>query len=159
MRRAGLVLLLAGHAHASPNRGVVDVSEEIGVASATHTTVTCAYARRFASERFYGELRLGFGTTGTLLVVEERGGVGIVFRRGERIEVSLGWRVGHTHLRGEINELPFTVNVLALEAAAVIAVGLGEKWRLRASPAVPTLFWNRTYAGSIGLELGAEYAF
>ena len=159
MTRGVLVLLLATSASASPNRASLDIAEEIGVLSTTHTTLTGAYARRFWDERVYAEARLGFGTTGSLVVVEERAGIGLVFKRREKFEVSVGWRFGHTHFRGELSDLPFTVNVFALELVVQIAIAFKDDWRIRATPIAPTLFWSGTYAGTIGLELGAEYAF
>lgn len=154
-----LVLLAAGPASASPNRVGVTLAEEIGVLSATHTTVTGSYMRRFWHDRLYAEARFGAGTTGTLLVLEERAGIGVVFRSGERIEVLVGWRFGHSHFGGELNDTPFTLNLLAFEVAVQFGIAVARDWRVRVVPVAPTLFWNKTYGGSIGLELGVDYAF
>src|SRR5215813_3598428 len=78
---AALVCGLAGAAwaDAGDNHVSADVAGNIGVLSATHTTLTAAYARRIAGDRGYVEARIGAGTTGSLLVLEERAGIGLVF--------------------------------------------------------------------------------
>lgn len=143
----------------TPNHVSIDLAEELGILSTTHTTVTAAYARRLWSDRLYVEARVGLGTNGNLAIVEERAGVGLVFRSGERVEVLVGWRIGDTYLRGDLNAAPYAIHLLAVETVAAILVGVARDWRLRAVPIAPTLFWNRTYGGSIGLELGVDRAF
>jgi hypothetical protein len=141
------------------NQLSVDLAAEFGVLSTTHTTLTAAYARRLWDGRLYIEARLGVGTDLELAVLEERVGVGLVFQPGTRTELLVGWRIGGTHLRGHLNLAPYAVHLLAIELVVQLCIDLRSRWRLLASPVVPTLFWHRTYGGAIGLELGMGRAF
>lgn len=141
----------------------VDLAGEIGVLSQSHATVTAGYMRRLWGERLYVEARLGAGASADFVVLEVRGGVGLVFRPGERTELLVGWRVGDTylngHLAGDIGFAPLQIHLLAIELAITFQLELDERWRLRALPVVPTVFWNGTYGGALGLELGVGRAF
>ena len=97
-----IVLELSGAARADSgdNHVSADVAEEFGVLSATHTTVTAAYARRIWDGHAYVEARLGTGTTGHLLVVEARAGIGLVFAPSPRVDLLVGWRLGDSYFRG-----------------------------------------------------------
>jgi hypothetical protein len=119
--------------------------------------------RRLWGERLYVEARLGIGLSSDFVVVEGRGGVGLVLRPGERIELLVGWRIGDTylngHLTGDIGFAALQIHLLAIELAIALQLDLGDGWRLRALPLVPTVFWNGTYGGALGLELGVARAF
>jgi len=141
------------------NQLSVDLAAEIGVLSTTHATLTAAYARRLWDGRLYVEARVGVGTDAELAVIEERAGVGLAFRPRTRTEVLVGWRLGGTHLRGHLNRARYAVHLLAIELVVQLCIDLRPRWRLLVSPAVPTLFWHRTYGGAIGLELGVGRAF
>lgn len=159
---AVLVVELSVGAWAAPdgeNHVSADVAAEIGVLSATHTTVTAAYARRLWDRRAYVEARLGGGTTGRLLVLEERAGIGLVFAPSERLDLLVGWRLGDSYFRGTLGEAPYAVHLLAAELVVQLSIAVSPRWRLRAVPLAPTLFWNRTYGGSLGVELGLGHAF
>lgn len=156
-----IVLELSGAARADSgdNHVSADVAEEFGVLSATHTTVTAAYARRIWDGHAYVEARLGTGTTGHLLVVEERAGIGLVFTPSPRVDLLVGWRLGDSYFRGSLGDADYAVHLLAIEVVAQLAIAIDPRWRLRAVPVAPTLFWNRTYGGSLGIELGLDRAF
>jgi hypothetical protein len=159
LRRIACTAGLANSAAASPSQLTVDGAGELGILSTSRATLTAGYTRRFWCDRAYAEARLGGGTTGDLAVIEERAGVGLVFRRDEPVEVALGWRVGHTYLRGDLGDQPFAVNLLAVELVVQIAVAIAPGWRLHATPLAPTVYWHRTYSASLGLEAGVAYAF
>ena len=158
---AVLVCGLAGAAwaDAGDNHVSADLAENIGVLSATHTMLTAGYARRIAGDRGYVEARLGAGTTGSLLVLEGRGGIGLVFAPSPRVDLLVGWRLGDSYFRGSIGDAPYAVHMLAIEVVVQLAIALDRDWRLRAVPLAPTLFWNRTYGGALGVELGIDHAF
>jgi len=171
MRCSAVVLAIALTSSASsaepagePNRVVVDGAQELGVVSSTHSMLTVSYARRLWQQRLYAEARLGSGYAYDLLetvglgVLEVRLGAGVVLRRDRRVEVRIGWRVGDTYLHGSLNEQPFGLHTFAIQLAPTVAVRLASSWRLRITPVAPTLYWNQTYAGSMGLEAGVEYA-
>jgi hypothetical protein len=156
-----LVIALVGVASAGPgsNQVSIGVAEEIGILSTTHTTATASYTRRLWTNRAYVEGRFGLGTSGNLLFIEERVGAGFVFAPSHRVELLVGWRLGDSYLRGEINSADFAINLLAVELAIELVVSVKAGWQIRAAPLVPTLFWNKTYGGALGLELGVGHAF
>jgi hypothetical protein len=154
-----LLVAVAASAHASPNRVSLDGSAEIGVLSASRGKLTAGYTRRFWDERVYAEAQLASGTTGDLVLFDERAGVGLVFRRREPVELQIGWRVGQQQLRGSIGSEPFKLNLFSVELVVQIGVAITDRWRLRVVPLGPTVYWNRSYAGSLGLEAGVDYAF
>lgn len=146
-------------AGAGSNRASIDVAGELGILSTTHATVTAAYARRLWSNRVQIEARFGLGTDGDLLIIEDRAGIGLVFTPSRRVDLVVGWRVGSSYLRGDLGDVAFSTHLLAVEAVVLIAIALAPEWRLRVVPAAPTMFWDRTYGASVGLELGVDYAF
>lgn len=152
------VLLVAGVADAD-DRVAVDGAFEAGVLLATHGKLTASYAHHIWEDGAYVEARLGIGTTGDLLVTEERAGVGLVFHPHHHVDLTVGWRVGHSRFSGMLGDAPLTVNLLAVELAVGLELELSPCWRLRTLPLGPTLYWNRTYAGTIGFEVGVERAF
>ena len=137
----------------------VDGAAELGILSTNHATVTGSYARTLWDDRLYVELRLGTGTTGTLVIIEERLGAGVRFAPSRRTELRVGWRIGHSHFGGTLGNAAFATDVLAIELAVMFGLHVGDHWRLRVVPLAPTVFWNRTYGGSAGLEVGVGYAF
>ncbi len=150
------------------NQLAVDLAGELGVISRSHATLTAGYSRRLWGERLYVEGRLGLGmAAGAFLVLEARGGAGLVFRPGARTELLVGWRVGDTYVNGDLRlggglfplGTPYDIHVLAIELAIAIQIDLRDRWRLRALPLVPTVYWNGTYGGALGLELGVGRAF
>ena len=156
-----LVIALVGVASAAPgpNQISVGVAEEIGVLSTTHTSATAAYTRRLWANRAYVEGRFSLGTSGNLMFIEERVAAGFVFAPSHRVELLVGWRLGESYLRGEINSADFRIHLLAVELAIELVVSVKAGWLIRAAPLVPTLYWNKTYGGSLGLEIGVGHAF
>lgn len=162
MPAAGLLviaLVAVASAAPGPNHISVDVAEEIGILSTTHTTATAGYTRRLWDNRAYVEGRFGIGTSGNLVFIEERVGAGFVFAPSQRVELLVGWRLGDSYLRGEINSADYAIHLLAVQLAIELVVSVKAGWLIRAIPLAPTLFWNKTYGGSLGLELGVGHAF
>ena len=159
MRIGVLAVLLVARVAAADDRVAVDGALEVGVLLATHGKLTASYAHHFWEDGAYVEARLGAGTTGELLVSEERLGAGLVFHPRRHVDLTLGWRVGHSRFSGMLGDAHLAVNLVAIELAVGVAIEVAPGWRVRALPLGPTLYWNRTYAGTIGFELGVERAF
>lgn len=153
-----VVIGIASPAVAEPNHVSVDLDEQIGVLTATHTDLTAAFARRFLDDRLYLEARVGVGRSDSLSLIEERAGIGVVLNRNERVEVLVGWRIGDTYWRGNLGSAPLAFHDLSVELAVVLAIRLAPSWRLRVTPLLPTLFWNHVYGGTIGLGIGVDRA-
>ena len=142
----------------------LDTSLELGILGTSYLTATGSYARRLWNDRLYVEGRLGLGaaTAQQLGVIEERVGVGLAFRPSRKVELLVGWRLGHTAFVGSIRTFEgdeaFDVHLVAIELAVQIALELAPGWQVRVSPLTPQLFYNHTYSGSFGLELGVARA-
>ena len=155
LRALAIVVMLGRMAHA--DSASVDAVENLGILSATHTTLVAGYAHRF-DDRVYAEAQAGAGTTGALAVVVARAGIGIALYPSRRVELRLAWRAGDTYLHGDLGDAPFSVHLLAVEIVPQLALDLGRGWRLRAVPLAPTIYWHHSYGGAVALELGVEHA-
>lgn len=154
-----LVVVLVARVAAADDRVAVDGAFEVGVLLATHGKLTASYSHHLSDDGVYVEARLGAGTTGDLIVTEERAGVGLVFHPRRHLDLTLGWRAGHSRFSGMLGDAHLAVNLVAIELVVGVAIEVAPGWRVRALPLGPTLYWNRTYAGTIGFELGVERAF
>ena len=155
LRTLAVLIVLARAARA--DTASVDVDENLGILSATHTTLVAGYAHA-VDDRIFVEAQLGAGTTGSLVVAIARGGIGVVLHPSHRIELRLGWRVGDTYLHGDLGNAPFSVHLLAVEIVPQLALDLADHWKLRAVPLAPTVYWHHSYGGAVALELGVERA-
>jgi len=163
LRRALVALIVvsvAAPAHAD-DHVAVEAAEEMGFLAASHARVTGSYGRRLFANRWFVEARggVGVGTFSDLVVLDQRLGFGIVLGGGRAVEALLGLRLGVSYVTGELNGASFHKLTPAGEIAPMISVAIERRWRLRFSPILPTLFWGGdTYAASIGVEIGADYA-
>jgi hypothetical protein len=162
---AALVILACGSAAAGPHRIALDGAHDMGVVAASHSTLTASYAYRLWDDQVYAEGRLGAGVSdagegrmATMLIFEARVGAGLILARERKFEFRIGWRLGDTYHHGWLNGMPFDLHVFAIQLAPSVAARLDAAWRLRITPLAPTLYYNGTYGGGIGIELGVERA-
>jgi len=166
-RLATLVLVLAcTRAMAGPHRVALDGAQDQGLVAPSRSTLTASYAYRLWHDQLYAEGRLGAGLSSggegrmaDLKTIEVRAGAGLILARDRRFEFRFGWRLGDTYYYGRLNDMSFGLHVVAIQFVPSVAARLADAWRLRVTPVAPTLYWNGTHGGSVGLELGVERAW
>jgi hypothetical protein len=141
------------------NRLSLETAYEIGLMSTTHATVAAAYARRIWGDRAYVEARVGAGGWDHIVLHEERIGAGLIFDPSRRVDILVGWRIGRSSFRKYYGEAKLDVDALAVELAVKIAIAVAPRWELVMTPAAPTAFWDRTFGGAMGLEIGLAHGF
>jgi len=138
-------------------RTTSDVGVEIGVAYSTYPKLSLGL--EWFGKHAYLEARIASGARAGIRMFEERVGAGIRWQPAKRIEITNGWRIGHTRV-SRIIERYYWTDLLAVElVVARISVELRPQWTLQVVPCAPTIYWHGVMLVSLATEVGVGYVF
>ena len=142
--------------------GAYQLSVEGGVAIgffyATHGVLRFGFGRRFWDRlELEATLQLGFGDN--LFSISEAARAGVLLHVSRRVEVFLGWRVGYSHVRVELQATSLWLGALWVEMLAEVRIALTPSKVLRLAPVVATGYWNEIWGFTLDPSIGIGYRF
>lgn len=147
------VLVASGPYQLSVEGGVA-----IGFFYATHGVLRVNIGRRFWNRlELEATLQLGFGDD--LFSLSEAARAGVLLHLGRRVELFLGWRVGYSHVRVELQAASLWLGALWVAMLAEVRIALTPSKVLRLAPVVATGYWNEIWGFTLDPSIGIGYRF